>query len=270
MVEFLRSQLRNASTLCRLWLNCLATRRCCVVDVRWIYQWLDGRQRGARFSLFRPSRWRPINLRSNSRGGTRKEKRKNQEKSCQMALHRTMVCGSMLLLLVAAATPAVWARSKWPLQSVDTPKLSQLDPSGGWKQPIDGQVSAENQDHPLRHRRGSVEHGRRWKRVDNGQPSAASNHRDQHDPVAQSAHHGHGIHVAGWRWDEIGIYLPFTLVLVVRFWSGIIVGLRFLEQPDGEGWLSNMVDLKDGNIRLNQSLSQLVWLLSLLDGPKGS
>ena len=132
-----------------------------------------------------------------------------------MALHRTMVCGSMLLLLVAAATPAVWARSKWPLQSVDTPKLSQLDPSGGWKQPIDGQVSAENQDHPLRHRRGSVEHGRRWKRVDNGQPSAASNHRDQHDPVAQSAHHGHGIHVAGWRWDEIGIYITFTLFIVV-------------------------------------------------------
>lgn len=28
-------------------------------------------------------------------------------------------------------------------------------------------------------------------------------------------HHHHGIHVASWRWDEIGIYITFTTFIIV-------------------------------------------------------
>lgn len=38
-----------------------------------------------------------------------------------------------------------------------------------------------------------------------------------HDSHAEGNehHHGHGIHVASWRWDEIGIYITFTTFIIV-------------------------------------------------------
>ena len=38
-----------------------------------------------------------------------------------------------------------------------------------------------------------------------------------HDSHAEGNehHHDHGIHVASWRWDEIGIYITFTTFIIV-------------------------------------------------------
>lgn len=36
-----------------------------------------------------------------------------------------------------------------------------------------------------------------------------------HDSHGNGNQHHHGIHVASWRWDEIGIYITFTTFIVV-------------------------------------------------------
>jgi hypothetical protein len=84
----------------------------------------------------------------------------------------------------------------------------------------------------LRHKAERSSRSRRWKEVANGEDE--TNHhpvmlekddlsQPQLDPensssVHEEENHGgehNGIHVASWRWDEIGIYITFTTFIIV-------------------------------------------------------
>jgi hypothetical protein len=73
---------------------------------------------------------------------------------------------------------------------------------------------------------------RRWKEVANGEDNevnyrvmldkdevsqslpATENH-SAHDEGSHGGGEHNGIHVASWRWDEIGIYITFTTFIIV-------------------------------------------------------